>query len=281
MSETDRTVNVMGNTRNTGYRRPSNNLNQLPLKVVTKLQHTDPVMSSSLQNIPNGLSTHQNITTGSHKNNHHQIYDTKKLLMNQSTPSLAMRDVHLSPRDPSNIGRGGGGTGGGGGGGNVLLEPTYITHSLAQTYNSTNNFIGRTNDRSPNMGALQMVRSQGVDGIYGAQRIHHPMNYSDSNLIQQNETPPNNRIYSTSSSTESVHSSSSRDNISSPYNQYHPPPPPIPSQPNITPPNTGYDYKTSYSIRDSEISQSFSPKKIQRGKPVAKSKFGQSGRDKV
>lgn len=271
----------MGGTRAHGYRRSSNNLTQQPLKVVTKLQHTDPVMSSSMNNIPNGLAAHLNITTGSHKNNYHPIYDTKKASMNQSTPSLAMRDNHLSPRDLSSIGRGGGGSGGGGG--NVLLEPTYITNSTSTTYSSTNNFISRTNDRSPNIGGLLVVRNNLGDGIYGAQRIHHPMNHSDSNLLLQNETPPNDRINSTSSSNESVYSSSSRDLISSSYNnRYHPPPPPIPnSQSNATPPNTAYDYKTSYSIRESDTSQNFSPKKIQRGKLVGKSKFGPGGRDKV
>lgn len=276
----------MSTKQTSGYRMPSN-MSQQPVKVKTKLQHTDPVMSSSLQNIPNGLSIHSNISTGSHKNSHNQIYETKKSAMNHSTPSLSMRDIHLSPHDLSSITRASGGSNGGGlGGGNINLEPTYISKTTTSSKYTTNSYMGRGNDRSPNFGAFRNISG---DGMYGAQRIYNSNNYSDANLTQQSDSLPNDRMNSTSSSNESVYSSSSRDLIASTHNnRHHTNHPPqsliLSSQSNITPPSTVYDYKASYSIRDSNASQNVLPKKIQRGKPVDKLMFiksGQSNRDKM
>lgn len=100
-----------------GYRatRQSINNTQPLMRVVTRVNYTETGMSTSLQNIPNGMSTpqtnnstnsiYQNTNNKIVKNHQHPIYDTKSH-MNQSTPTLT-RDVNhmvASTRD-LNMGR--------------------------------------------------------------------------------------------------------------------------------------------------------------------------------
>lgn len=67
------------------------------VRVVAKSNYTEPVMSSSLQNISNGLSLYSKGT------NHYPTYEAKPKIitsMNNSTPFL-LRDTTLSPREIS------------------------------------------------------------------------------------------------------------------------------------------------------------------------------------
>lgn len=303
------------------YRRSKNNA-QPVMRVVAKSKHTDPVMSSSLHSIPNGVGVSS--VSPQNKNNHHQqpIYDTKlpSNSMNQSTPSL-----HLSPRDLATIGRGVTTTGNGGLNGG---EPTYITTSTSSIHSGGGGPNSYHSPRSNERGAGGLMTAHNRDGIYGATRLQHPINYSETSLVHHpadrgagDAISINDRINSTSSSNESVCSSSSRDLISttsSPYNHLHhnttstavvqshlqhhhnnrsyhssPPPPAIPPAPPLsalvtaTATKINFNSKNnSYTIRDgsstllSETSQKFLPKKIQRGKPVDKSKF-HPGRENV
>lgn len=84
------------------YRSNRTNINytQPVVRVITRANYTDSVMSSSLQNIPNGLTVYQNTNTPSSQQS---IYESK-LHMNQSTPSLnqviaGTRELSLG-RDP-------------------------------------------------------------------------------------------------------------------------------------------------------------------------------------
>lgn len=205
-----------------GYRSSRSSIGTQPVvRVVARSNYTDSVMSSSLQNIPNGLAIYQNTgntsTTGSpHKSpkSHHPIYDSKPI-MNQSTPSLN-QDLNLSGRSP--------------------LEPTYATgggqiHHHHHSSLSPNNHhrsatadhlkshsitrdkmlhTSRDNSHATNhsAGPQQMTRSTG-DGTYAAhaQRLN-PIAYSESNLTNANASILD-RINSTSSSNESVCSASS------------------------------------------------------------------------
>lgn len=93
--------------RTYGYRSARNAANntQPVMRVVTRANYTDTVMSSSLQNIPNGTGIYQNASKGA--KNVHPIYDTKTHIsqLNQSTPSLA-RDVNhiIAPARDLSIG---------------------------------------------------------------------------------------------------------------------------------------------------------------------------------
>lgn len=247
-----------------GYRSSRTSITSQPVvRVVAKSKQTDPVMSSSLQNIPNGLSgggggiggsVHQNNSKS--PKNHHPIYDTKPTSqMNQSTPSLN-RDVSLSPREMS-----------------INREGIYNITTSAGSINPSpnhretfrvspshqNNYINRESRVGGGVGGLgggvglhsgnAVTRS---DGIYGqTQRINLPYS-SDTNLVHPRDNILNDRINSTSSSNESVCSSSSRDlNHSMRYTNF-------PSN--------------NFAIRDDVTSQIFSPKKIQRGKNVERIK---------
>lgn len=101
--------------------RTSTNNTQPVMRVVTRANYTDTVMSSSLQNIPNGTGIYQSANKISPKNVH-TIYDTKSH-MNQSTPSLA-RDVNhlVAPTRDINIGS----------------QPTYMTVSSASSPSANN-----------------------------------------------------------------------------------------------------------------------------------------------
>lgn len=254
-----------------GYRSSRTSITSQPVvRVVAKSKQTDPVMSSSLQNIPNGLSgggvgsgggsLHQNNSKS--PKNHHQIYDTKPTSnMNQSTPSLN-RDVSLSPREMSinregiyNITTSAG---------SINPSPNHRETFHRVSPSHQNNYINR--DRVGGGGGGVGVGVGGVggvglhsgnsvtrsDGIYGQnQRINLPYS-SDTNLVHPRDNILNDRINSTSSSNESVCSSSSRDlNHSMRYTNF-------PSN--------------NFAIRDDVTSQIFSPKKIQRGKNVERIK---------
>lgn len=206
-------------------------------------------MSSSLQNIPNGLSgsVHQNNTKSPNK--HHPIYDTKPTSnMNQSTPALN-RDVSLSPREMS-----------------INREGIYNITTSAGSINPSpnhrepfrvspshqNNYINRDRIGLHSGGGGPNSVTTRSDGSYGQnQRINLPYS-SDTNLVHPRDNILNDRINSTSSSNESVCSSSSRDlNHSMRYTNF-------PSN--------------NFAIRDDVTSQMFSPKKIQRGKNVERIK---------
>lgn len=192
-----------------GYRSSRNSLTAQPVvRVTTRSNYTDPVMSSSLQNIPNGLAIYHNTGTSSTsphkspKSHHHPIYDSKPL-MNQSTPSLN-RDLNLSGRS---------------------LEPTYASsqihhhsslspnHHRAATAdhlkshpNNRDHTLSSSHSAS-NPSSQQMTRSTG-DGTFGHSQRLNPIAYSESNLTNSNASILD-RINSTSSSNESVCSASS------------------------------------------------------------------------
>lgn len=194
-----------------GYRSSRNSIATQPVvRVVARSNYTDSVMSSSLQNIPNGLAIYQNTgnsSTSPHKSpksHHHPIYDSKPL-MNQSTPSLN-RDHNLSGRS---------------------LEPTYASsqihhhsslspnHHRAATAdhlkshpNNRDKMLPSSRDlHSTNPNSQQMTRSTGDGSFAHSQRLN-PIAYSESNLTNSNASILD-RINSTSSSNESVCSASS------------------------------------------------------------------------
>lgn len=107
------------------------------MRVVTRANYTDTVMSSSLQNIPNGMSIYQN--TNKIAKNHHPIYDTKGHInqLNQSTPSLT-RDVNhiIAPTRDISISR------------ETVpaTQPNYLTTTLASSPNT--NHINRSGNSS-------------------------------------------------------------------------------------------------------------------------------------
>ena len=259
------------------------------VRVVARSNYTDTVMSSSLQNIPNGLAIYQNSGKSTMKNNPYPIYDTKQHL-NQSTPTLN-RDINLSARDIVNITR----------------EPTYVTsntnslnlspnhqppsttanvdHQLNKSHaqhfqfhiNNRDKLINRDVGVNHN-NSSSMIRS---DGIYGKTQRLNPMNYSESNLVHPTSSILD-RINSTSSSNESVCSTSSLNN---PYSRHHP----------TLGATTYSEYNTSSSgnkyIRDEkqhkqqqqqqqQISEPFMPKKQQRTKEMSTQRYN-SPRDNV
>lgn len=272
-----------------GYRSSRNSLNnaQPVVRVVTRSNYTDTVMSSSLQNIPNGLGIYQN--TGKNVKNHHPIYESK-LHMNQSTPSLNRDLNHAVPTREISISR----------------EPNYITSTPPNANNHVNNqspihrsggggqVVGPTvsphhpnhlnnrdkllhGSRETNLGrdpiSLTSAMSRSTnDGIYGQTRLN-PMNYSESNLVHPISIV--DRINSTSSSNESVCSTSSLNHSYTtrpPPPQQGQPPPPMPTYLDYNNTNSSY-------IRD-DASQSFMPKKTQRTKDISRQRY-HSPRDNV
>ncbi|XP_055620533.1 rho GTPase-activating protein Graf isoform X2 [Toxorhynchites rutilus septentrionalis] len=264
-----------------GYAKDRNSTYSQPVvRVVAKSNYTEPVMSSSLQNISNGLSMY---TKGT---NHYPTYEAKPKIIssiNSSTPSL-LRDTTLSPREISidtrettylksapstitinshnspppnhnhHIVRPDGGSGG-----NQIYQSSYQSHLLH-------------NRGDP----PAMIRggSAGSESIYGTTTTMHklghsnPMTSSESNLTNtRKELSIYDRINSTSSSNESVCSSSSRD-LNHSYGSSR-----------VMP---GWDYGTGngsigivssalskFSIRD-DASQSYIPKKTQRMKGLTR-----------
>ncbi|XP_065084410.1 rho GTPase-activating protein Graf isoform X2 [Ochlerotatus camptorhynchus] len=193
------------------------------VRVVAKSNYTEPVMSSSLQNISNGLSLYSKGT------NHYPTYEAKPKIIttiNSSTPSL-LRDTTLSPREISIDTR----------------ESTYLKSAPStitiSSHNSPppshNHQLGRQDGGGSSQiyqsayqshllhsraEPMSMIRggSAGSESIYGATTAMHkmghpnPMTSSDSNLAStRKELSIYDRINSTSSSNESVCSSSSRD----------------------------------------------------------------------
>lgn len=270
------------------------------VRVVTRANYTDTVMSSSLQNIPNGLASaiYQNSGGGGGSNKNpskgHPIYDSKPL-MNQSTPSLN-RDMNLSGRDHPIVGRIGGG------------EPTYVSSTTtANSHNSSPNHRAHPNhltnrekillsreaniNRESNHSLLSsgMTRSSG-DGIYLQTQRLNPMNYSESNLVHPTSSIVD-RINSTSSSNESVCSASSLNHT---YLRHGSTGAVVTStaaaavaatvaaQPQQQSLNF-LDYNSFASLRDIEINSSQSnnmPKKTQRTKDIGRQRYN-SPKDNV
>lgn len=280
----------------TYYRSSRNSLTSQPVvRVVTRANYTDTVMSSSLQNIPNGLAIYQNTTAGSGGSkvpkNHHPIYDTKPQ-MNQSTPTLN-RDLNMSGRS------------------GAVAEATYISagshhnlspnhrsvdhHNSSKLYHQQNHVSSReklmhssgggrvagdTNHSNPSM-----TRSSG-DGIYSqTQRL----TFSENNLSHPASSIID-RINSTSSSNESVCSTSSLNHSYGRHTTVAPP-----SQ--LASTNYLADYGTSGGLNNSggligsnnygvtttirdEVSQSYLPKKTQRTKEIGRQLYN-SPRDNV
>lgn len=253
-----------------GYRTNRNSLTTQPVvRVVTRSIRLDgdTVMSSSLQNIPNGMHNpiYQN-SSGKSSKNYHPIYDIKQNTMNQSTPSLN-RDINLSPRD-------------------ITRDTTYATSPTKSHNISPNHRVAELNKTHTNHGNSRdkllhsrvaetnlvrdtnlttMTRSSG-DGIYVQSQRINPMNYSESNLVHPSSVI--DRINSTSSSNESVCSSSS---LNHSYSR-HAPPASI---------KFG-DFNSSgnnFVMRD-DTNQPYMPKKTQRSKDITAHRFN-SPRDNV
>lgn len=112
--------------------RQSVNNTQPLMRVVTRVNYTETGMSTSLQNIPNGMtspqtnantnSIYQNTNNKLVKSQQHPIYDTKSH-MNQSTPTLT-RDVNhmLASTRELSIGR-------------DNVQPSYLTSSSPNNSN--------------------------------------------------------------------------------------------------------------------------------------------------
>ncbi|XP_053683198.1 rho GTPase-activating protein Graf [Sabethes cyaneus] len=271
-----------GGVVGTGYTKERNvTYSQPVVRVVAKSNYTEPVMSSSLQNISNGLSLYSKGT------NHYPTYEAKPKIIssiNSSTPSL-LRDTTLSPREISIDTR----------------ETTYLKSAPSTITISSHNSPPPPNhnhhlvrpDGSGGSSQLyqsnyqshllhsrgdpaSMIRggSAGSDSIYGATTTMHklghpnPMTSSDSNLTNtRKELSIYDRINSTSSSNESVCSSSSRD-LNHSYGSSRP--------------ISSWDYGTGngsigmvsstlskFSIRD-DTSQGYIPKKTQRVKGLTR-----------
>lgn len=256
-----------------GYRTNRNSLTTQPVvRVVTRSIRLDgdTVMSSSLQNIPNGMHNpiYQN-STGKSSKNYHPIYDIKQNTMNQSTPSLN-RDINLSPRD-------------------ITLardSTTYATsptksHNISPNHrvaelNKTHSNHGNSREKSlhsrvaeTNLGRdtnmTTMTRSSG-DGIYVQSQRINPMNYSENNLVHPSSVI--DRINSTSSSNESVCSSSS---LNHSFSRHAPP-----SAIKFGDYNSGGN---NFVLRE-EPKQPYMPKKTQRSKDITAHRFN-SPRDNV
>ncbi|GAB0099048.1 rho GTPase-activating protein 26 [Sergentomyia squamirostris] len=176
---------------------------QQPLvRVVTKSNYTDPVMSSSLQNIPNGMMLYQNSgglsIPGSSSYQRHEM----KASTAASTHSLPHSDHKLSPRELAKSRESG----------------IYTTRSPRQDH-PPNHHTGYTanmlkvRDQSTKASSQSGRNPHNGDDMYEAttKRLN-AMTYSESNLMQPREIHViADRMNSTSSSNESVCSTSSRD----------------------------------------------------------------------
>lgn len=198
--------------------RSAVNNSQPVVRVVTRANYTDTVMSSSLQNISNGVGAYQN--TSKSIKPVQQIYESKAHLsqLNQSTPSLP-REAHqiFAPTGRDSI----------------TTQPIYMSTTMSSSPN-TNNISGshspihRSGNSSMSGGhldhSMSPFQSSHVSKSIGKtwskmvyltvnfyismqpQRLN-AMNYSESNLIHPINVT--DRINSTSSSNESVCSTSS------------------------------------------------------------------------
>lgn len=198
------------------------------VRVVARSNYTDSLMSSSLQNIPNGMAIYQNSNSSkSPSKNHHPIYDTKPA-MNQSTPQLN--------RDLRGMGVGGGGVGGIGAGGQTMIDmgghrsliepPTFHSNNLHSPRDALLQSSGSSSSAKQLHHALTSSReklhlhrpsdARSVDGgLYG--QTQQRFNNSDINLSAAHSAIID-RINSTSSSNESVCSTSSLNH--SPYSRH-------------------------------------------------------------
>lgn len=259
------------------------------MRVVTRANYTDTVMSSSLQNIPNGLAIYQN--TGNNAKSHQPIYESKPH-MNQSTPSLN----HVLPGRDHSIGRDSQSTyltsaspnsnhlnsshspnhrSGSAGSAIINAHQNHLSSRDKLMQNSRD--IGKSIGRDASNLSSPMTRSTN-EGIYvqiQSQRLN-PMNYSESNLVHPMSAI--DRINSTSSSNESVCSTSSLNHsytrqTKSAQTQQHQPAPPLP---------TYLDYNNTsnnYAIRD-DASQKYLPQKMERSKELVRQRYN-SPRDNV
>jgi hypothetical protein len=205
-------------------------------------------MSSSLQNIPNGIFVY-NQTNGNGKyNQHHPIYDQKSasasssinhstsslLMNNQQHNSSSIRDIHLvglrTGTTPDNTYGGGQPLTTNNGHNNssppshhysqqqqqqpIYQQTTHSNHSTNREQRTMMLSGGReSNSHSRETNLSSISRSTGGEGIYGpGMRLNHPMTTSDTNLSNSRKELSliNDRLHSTSSSNESVCSSSSR-----------------------------------------------------------------------
>lgn len=298
-----------------GYRSSRNSANntQPVMRVVTRVNYTDTGMSSSLQNIPNGMSStgsssiYANNKIVSSKN-HHPIYETKTHInqLNQSTPSLTRDVSHIiaSTRELS-IGRDNGG-----------IQSTYLTssspnsnHHLSQSpiHRSGNSSLSSSihqhdqsisplqsahqNNRDKLSSSINNRTPNTVDSVYvqlQSQRLN-PLNYSSENNLVNPVSSVMDRINSTSSSNESVCSTSSLNHsyTRQPKSQQlkhlqQQSASQLQAVPATTLPNyLDYNSKTpNYTIRD-ETSPNYMPKKTQRSsKDIGRQRYN-SPRDNV
>uniref|UniRef100_A0A1L8DMI0 Putative oligophrenin-1 n=1 Tax=Nyssomyia neivai TaxID=330878 RepID=A0A1L8DMI0_9DIPT len=171
---------------------------QQPLvRVVTKSNYTDPVMSSSLQNIPNGMLLYQNNSPMSMPGaSYHQKYELKSSTgSSQSTHSLPHQEAKVSPREM---------------GINRETMYTAIRNSNRQDQINHHSYTNVRKVRDHSRDAKGRTTANG-DEVYEATKRINAMTYSESNLIQPREILIVDRMNSTSSSNESVCSTSSRD----------------------------------------------------------------------
>ncbi|XP_055692236.1 rho GTPase-activating protein Graf [Lutzomyia longipalpis] len=171
---------------------------QQPLvRVVTKSNYTDPVMSSSLQNIPNGMMLYQNNSPMSIPgSSFHQKYELKSSTgSSQSTHSLPHQEVKLSPRE-------------------IAMSTAIRNSTRGQEPHQSNHHsytnVRKVRDLSRDAKA-PAGRTTNGDEVYEATKRLNAMTYSESNLIQPREIAIVDRMNSTSSSNESVCSTPSRD----------------------------------------------------------------------
>ncbi|XP_059608525.1 rho GTPase-activating protein Graf isoform X2 [Phlebotomus argentipes] len=168
---------------------------QQPLvRVVAKSNYTDPVMSSSLQNIPNGMMLYQNNSPMSIPgSSYHQKYELKSS-GSQSTHSLPHSEVKLSPRE-------------------MAIKRDYAVRNSGRSQDiqpNHHNYSNLLKVRDLSREAKRAQHSNG-DEMYETTKRLNAMTYSESNLIQPREITIVDRMNSTSSSNESVCSTSSRD----------------------------------------------------------------------
>lgn len=207
--------------------------------MVAKSNYTDPIMSSSLQNIPNGMSLYHSTTSTSGSSNINQLgnrnrfqansqqstppsyslYETKSSTnINQKSLSPIMRgDASLSSRELNS--------------GSSYLKssaspPTTLNNNSYQNaiyvqkqqfYNNVNKFArdnapSTTTNLSRSGGLLETIASQPINQLHNKSVHHNILTSSDTNLSKLFD-----RV---NSSDESVCSSSSRDlNIASSQSQ--------------------------------------------------------------
>ncbi|XP_031635203.1 rho GTPase-activating protein 26 isoform X2 [Contarinia nasturtii] len=293
-----------------GYRSNRNSINntQPLMRVVTRVNYTDTGMSSSLQNIPNGANSIYQNSNNKIVKNHHPIYEAKPThinQLNQSTPSLAGRDVNhiIAPTRELSIGRDNGS------GLNYLTSSSPNSNHLSQSpiHRSGNSSLSSSIHHEQSISPLQSNHinnrdkllnssrenstslSRTPDSVYvqlQSQRLN-ALNYSENNLVNPVSSVID-RINSTSSSNESVCSTSSLNH------SYTRQPPTSQQLKHLQTSGSGgggqmqtvqattlpsyMDYNSKSNNYDT--SQSYMPKKTQRTKDIARQRYN-SPRDNV